>query len=680
MKIFCNHPEHLPKELKELFLLNDYEIKEYDPLQFDLEQFSKDKDGQSSEVYIFLCYINYIQISDLNQFPFLSKNNEINESIKFIGLFNDSQNNYQELQSYKNISDFHFLSDPHFSLIQKIKLIKSNWETNKVWGAKILALDFDISNLKLLLQMMAVQNLLTICCTNFYDAKKYLNKQIKLIIVSEAFALNKNFGEYLIEMGYNRSKICIMNQGTKELINQIRSNGFHIIFERPIKLENFMQVILSNIRTTTTSIFKKKKQELESLNLPLKELLEDKQIEIENLKVTEDYYYQPNSATLEDEKSILLSKGSNLNAKALGIIRSDLDKFVLNVKNENFEPASHLSIKKDDNFYQFAKNKLNWLLENLFVNITQSSNFPKIYPDHWFVFYQKDLRKAIFSPAVLIQFLTFEMYGKREYIYQCLNASILCSQILMRAIPNEFGEWPDKMEEEWEMKQKEHFTLIKLALSIRYDLFQNLTSSYSQNAEDQLELNKTESNILLSFQWISPFEVIFEQTNLARILKIVHRYICLSTGIHSKLFNEEPLSTQEVCFKMLFEDSSPQFRKEELKDFFYLMKMWNLWQYYEEILIVKKFPCLMAKDIHVTYKPVKIECQNHLRAPDFQHLDFCKGCLSPYTNMDIDRKVYYCRSGNEKLAPLAKKIFGPDADIEGIYDPDINKSKKSHLL
>ena len=154
----------------------------------------------------------------------------------------------------------------------------------------------------------------------------------------------------------------------------------------------------------------------------------------------------------------------------------------------------------------------------------------------------------------------------------------------------------------------------------------------------------------------------------------------MSTGIHSKIYSEEPLSSQEACFKMLFDDTPLQFRAEELMDFLYLMKMWDLWNYHENIRLIKKYPCILAKDIHISYKPIKIECLNHLRAPEFQHLDFCKGCHSPSSNSDLDRKVYYCRSGNERLIPLAKKIFGLDADLEGIYDAEVNKSKRSHLL
>lgn len=681
MKIFCNQPDLLPKELVELLKLNDFILEEFNPLLFDLEEYINTKVLESNEIHVFLCYINYVQFSDLNQFPFLLKAHNLNDQIKFISVFNDTHDFLAENLSFKNITDYHYLSDPHFALIQKIKLQKTNWENHKVWGAKVLILDHDVSSHKLLYQILSANSILSICCSNIYEAKKYLNKQVKLIILSEHFALNKNWSEYLQEIEYKRSKICIINHGSKELISEIKNNGYHLIFERPLKLENFIQVLLKNIRTTTTSIFKRNELDVNTIFWPIKEIWKESDDKnIRTLKVAEDYFYQNESLPTISEKFQLLSKDQNIDFEKLNKILANSGKKDITITNDQSESATHIRIKKDENFFKYASLKLSWLLDDLFVNITQMQCFPSTYPDQWFTFFQKDLRNSILSPTVLTQFLTFEIYGKREYIHQCLNASIICSQILMRAIPNEYNEWPDKMAEEWEYKQKNHYTLMKLALSIRYDLFQKLTGVYSQKLEAQLDLNKVEADILLNFHWVSPYEESIELTPLARILKITHRYTCLSTGIHSKIYSEEPLPSQEACFKMLFEETPIQFRPEELMDFLYLMKMWNLWHYYDHIRLIKKYPCILAKEIQISYKPIKIECLNHLRAPEFQHLDFCKGCHTPSTNTDLNRKVYYCRSGNERLALLSKKIFGPDSDLEGVYDEEVNKSKRSHLL
>ena len=145
MKIFCNQPESLPKEISELLQINGYLIEEFDPLVFNIEEYTKTHISDSNEIHVFLCYINYIQFSDLTQFPFLLKNQEINVQLKFIAVFNDSNDSLDDKRNYKNITETHYLSDPHFSLIQKIKIQILNWENNKIWGSKVLILDNDIS-------------------------------------------------------------------------------------------------------------------------------------------------------------------------------------------------------------------------------------------------------------------------------------------------------------------------------------------------------------------------------------------------------------------------------------------------------------------------------------------------------------------------------------------------------
>ncbi|PCJ62088.1 MAG: hypothetical protein COA79_05210 [Planctomycetota bacterium] len=681
MKLYCNNSDQLPHELKELFQINGYFVENYDPKTILLEDFLKSFNTEENEIYLFLCYIDYISYTDIGQFPFLHERATLPENIKFIPLLNDFEEKSSQMYEIRNAADTHFLSDPHFALIQKLKLQESNFKNFKIWGSKVLIIDQDISNLKLMNMIFTQQNHLSICCSNVYELKRYLNRQVKLIILSDKFAINDKFNSILKHADYHRNKICIVNQGSRSLIKLIKDKGYFIIFERPIKLENLLKQAAQNLSTTAT-IMRKQFNDINSFSWPIESFIAENQENItSSLKTSEDYYLVKNEINAPEDKVIVFQKDKIISFENLKNLLNKSEDSKLNTTiNNKTQSTTHINIKKDQDFYDYIQKRLSWLFDDLFVYVSKLEFFPEIYPDLWFPYFQKDLKAAIKTPAVLIQFFTFDLHGHRDYIDQVLNTCILSSLMLTKSIPDKYGEWPVELSDYWSSIEEDHKMLVKLALSTRIDLFQYLSNLYNPNLDLLLELNQKESNILFNFTWVSPFEETFESIHIARILQLVSTFMGYITGVHTQNYLDEPLTIKKTCFKLLYDANPPLYRLQDLFDFLSLLKMWSLWNYHLALEKVKTFPCMLTKELYNGYHPIKIECANPQKALDYQHSEFCNGCHAPCYDPNFDKKISYCQTANEKIKDLAIEIFGSMADLSEIFEEDLRRTKKSGLL
>ncbi len=681
MHIFCNNSDGLPQNLVESLEINGFHLIPYDPFHLTSKSFYYDKTEIKAEAQIVLCYVDYVHITEATQFAFLTDKKHYIPNIKYVLILNDFENDLPDLYNLPNLADIHYLSEPCLGLVQKMKLIQNNYKNHLVWGSKVLVLDPDITSLKYFHLIFERLNYLTYCCASLQEAKKYFSTQIKLVILAEKFSLDQNLYDFLEKSGYNRCKICIVNEGSNEIINQVKAKGIHIIFERPLKLESFIQIIKENLVAHTTT-FQKTNHHEPYFMLPLDSLSSNETEDIKKLKVAENYYAHTDDIDNEKDETLIAKEGDTISHQLLKTLQNALiSSLEHNVEGSDLKDSTnHIRVKKDSQLIQFAKQRLEWLVSNLFVYISDLKYFPTKYPDIWFPLFQKDIEKAFKKNSVLIYMLTFDLNNQRKIIDLCLNTAIIASLIYTNSIQDEYGDWPENLEEEWPHLIQNHKNLIFLSLLSRIDLISDLLQFDEKQVNDLLDLEPNEANLLRNFAWISPYEETFPQIELARIIKIAHKFLSYTTGVYGTNYQDEALDLKTTSFNMLFLNIHNHFRESDIKKLMFLMKQHKMWQLFDTVQKIKEYKCHLAKPLQNKFGNIKIECKNHQRAPEFQHQGFCKGCHTPYYLSDFDRKAYFCRSGNEALYELNQEIFEDKRDLDAHFLEDDRIEKRNSLL